>query len=201
MYNKSMQKLQDKFIEINGAKIHYIEEGNGKPVILFHGARFNARTWEETGTLEAISKANYRAISVDFPGFGLSQNLSMDFPEFIKAFISSMNFEKAILLGASMGGEAILGFSVKYPNLTEALILVGAVGVQNYQKDLDKISNIPTLLIWGKRDNVSPKRNYEILLSRLKNVKLELIGENHACYLDDPRSFNQKVVDFIKGLK
>ncbi|MEM0131026.1 MAG: alpha/beta hydrolase, partial [Saccharolobus sp.] len=45
-----MQKLQDKFIEISGAKIHYIEEGNGKPVILFHGARFNARTWEETGT-------------------------------------------------------------------------------------------------------------------------------------------------------
>lgn len=197
-----MQQLQDKFVNVNGLKIHYIEYGDGKPVLLFHGARFNARTWEQTGTISAIASTGYKAISVDFPGFGKSEgSKSEDLSEFIYSFMNIMKIDKAILLGASMGGEAVLGFSVKYTNLVSGLILVGAVGVKRYSNLLYKLTGIPILLIWGANDNVSPKENYELILNKLKDAKLEIVGNQHACYLDDPVTFNQKIVEFLKGLR
>ncbi|BDB98999.1 alpha/beta fold hydrolase [Saccharolobus caldissimus] len=197
-----MQQLQDKFVDVNGLKIHYIEYGDGKPVLLFHGARFNARTWEQTGTISAIASTSYKAISVDFPGFGKSEgSKSEDLSEFIYSFMNTMKIDKAILLGASMGGEAVLGFSVKYTNLVSGLILVGAVGVKRYSNLLYKLTGIPILLIWGANDNVSPKENYELILNKLKDAKLEIVGSQHACYLDDPVTFNQKIVEFLKGLR
>jgi len=197
-----MQQLQDKFVVVNGLKIHYIEYGDGKPVLLFHGAHFNARTWEQTGTISAIASTGYRAISVDFPGFGKSEgSKSEDLSEFIYSFMNTMKIDKAILLGASMGGEAVLGFSVKYTNLVSGLILVGAVGVKKNSNLLYKLTGIPILLIWGANDNVSPKENYELILNKLKDAKLEIVGRQHACYLDDPVTFNQKIVEFLKGLR
>ncbi len=197
-----MYQLKDKYVEIKGKKIHFIEEGEGDPILLFHGARFNAYTWQETGTIKAISNNGFKAIAVDFPGFGKSENIQgLELTEFIKIFMNSLKIDKATLLGASMGGEAVLGFSVNYPNLVSSLILVGAVGVKNYESNLDKIFEIPTLLIWGSNDTISPKSNYELLLKKLKNVKLKIIGKNHACYLDDPSGFNDTIVEFVKGLK
>ncbi|MEM3950888.1 alpha/beta hydrolase, partial [Saccharolobus sp.] len=77
----------------------------------------------------------------------------------------------------------------------------GAVGVEGFEVQLSKLNKIPLLLIWGSRDTVSPKRNYELILDKVKNVKLEIVGKNHACYLDDPNTFNEKIVNFLKGMK
>lgn len=54
--------IQEKFVEIKGAKIHYLELGNGRTVILHHGARFNAYTWNQVGIISAIAEVGYGAI-------------------------------------------------------------------------------------------------------------------------------------------
>jgi len=192
--------MKDTFIEVKGSKIHYVEEGDGKPFLLFHGARFNAYTWVETKTVEAIASAGYRAISVDFPGFGKSENGDFEsLSDFIKDFMSTMNIQKAYLLGASMGGEAVLGFAVENPNMVEGLVLVGAVGVPSYESKLKNIDGKPVLLIWGEKDSVAPRKNAEIILSHVKTAKLIIVGKQHACYLDEPSKFNQEIVKFLKG--
>ncbi|ACP34227.1 conserved hypothetical protein [Sulfolobus islandicus L.S.2.15] len=197
-----MQQLVDKFLEVKGRKIHYIESGDGSPVLLFHGARFNARTWVETNTVDSISNIGYKAISVDFPGFGSSEKIEgISLSEFINLFMNSLGISKAILLGASMGGKAVLEFSLKYTESVYGLVLVGAVGVEEFEDQISKLNKIPLLLIWGSRDTVSPKRNYELILDKVKNAKLEIVGKNHACYLDDPNTFNEKIVNFLKGMK
>ncbi|QGA53426.1 alpha/beta fold hydrolase [Sulfolobus sp. E5-1-F] len=197
-----MQKLLDKFVVVNGHKIHYIESGDGFPVLLFHGARFNAETWVKTNTVNVISTSGYKAISVDFPGFGSSERIEgISLSEFINLFMKTLGINKAILLGASMGGEAVLEFSLKYTEFVSGLILVGAVGVEEFEDQLSKLNNAPLLLIWGSHDTVSPKRNYELILNKLRNARLEIIGKNHACYLDDPNMFNDKLISFLKGMK
>ncbi|WP_338603831.1 alpha/beta hydrolase [Sulfolobus tengchongensis] len=197
-----MQEFLDKFIEINGRKIHYIESGKGTPMLLFHGARFNARTWIETNTVATISSLGYRAISIDFPGFGSSERIEgVTLSDFIYLFITLMGMSKVIMLGASMGGKAVLEFSLRHTDLVSALILVGAVGVDEYEDQLSKLSEIPILLIWGSHDTISPKRNYELILNKVKSAMLEIVGKNHTCYLDDPYMFNEKITKFLKGLK
>ncbi|MCY0858828.1 MAG: alpha/beta hydrolase [Sulfolobaceae archaeon] len=194
--------LEDKFVDIKGIKIHYLEKGNGKPYLLFHGARFNARTWEETGTIDAIAESGFRAISVDFPGFGKSQSGNYDdLGEFIKDFADTMGLGKVIVMGASMGGEAAVSFSVNNPDRLLGAVYVGAVGVSAYESKLKNLDGKPILLIWGKRDNVSPISNANLILKYVKTAKLVHVGVNHACYLDDPQGFNKEIKEFLKGIK
>jgi len=196
----SKDQIDDKFIEINGSKIHYIQSGSGDPVILFHGSRFNAYTWKETNTLDSVAKAGFRAISVDFPGYGKSERGKFtSLSDFIYDFIFSLSLNKPFLLGASMGGEAVLSYSVYHPKDIKGLILVGAVGVKKYEKLLTNLEGVPILLIWGKKDRISSEENYKLIMNSVKTTHFVQIGNNHACYLDDPTTFNDIVTKFIKG--
>lgn len=190
----------EKFINVKSAKIRVIERGDGKPVFLFHGARFNAETWVSTGTVDAIADAGFRAISVDFPGFGKSERGGYTvLSDFIKDLVSYYGVNKAYYLGASMGGEAVLGFAVTSPERVEGLILVGAVGVDKYKEKLVFLNGKKVLLIWGENDTVAPIKNAKLILDAVQSAKLVYVGSQHACYLDDPEKFNQEVVNFLKG--
>lgn len=192
--------MQDRYVDVKGAKIHFIEEGSGKPFLLFHGARFNAHTWVETKTVESIANAGYRAISVDFPGFGKSTNGDFkSLSSFIKDFMDTLGISKAYLLGASMGGEAVLGFAVDNPDMVDGLVLVGAVGVSAYKDKLKNLVGKRILLIWGEKDTVSPRSNAELIMKAVNTAKLVIVGKQHACYLDDNVSFNNAIVNFLKG--
>ena len=193
--------LEDKYITIQDSKIHYIEQGTGTPMIFCHGARFNARTYEDSGTMQVAADSGYRAISIDFPGYGKSENLSADLFSFISEFMDAMKLEPSVVLGASMGGEAVVGFATKFPDKVKALVLVGAVGVTEMESDLSKISQIPTLLIWGKNDAISAPSNYEIIMRYNKSAEFSNIGRQHACYLDDEKGFNDRIKEFLEKIK
>jgi len=190
----------EKYVNVKGTKIRVIEKGDGKPVFLFHGARFNAETWVSTGTVDAIASAGFKAISVDFPGYGKSERGGYTvLSEFIKDLIATYGVSKAYYLGASMGGEAVLGFAVNSPERVEGLILVGAVGVDKYREKLVYLNGKKVLLIWGENDTVAPIKNAKLILSAVQTAKLVYVGKQHACYLDDPQKFNEEVVNFLKG--
>lgn len=99
-----------------------------------------------------------------------------------------------------MGGEAVLGYALNNPEKVGGLILVGAVGVENYESELERLDGIPILLIWGRHDNISPHRNAEIILRHVKSAKYVNVGNQHACYLDDPIGFNNQIKEFLKSL-
>jgi non-heme chloroperoxidase len=56
----SFAQMQTSEVQINGLTLHYIELGQGTPVVLVHGTLGDYRTWD--GQLEAFSKG-YRLIS------------------------------------------------------------------------------------------------------------------------------------------
>ena len=187
--------------EINGYNVRYFEEGKGRPVILLHGASFNAEVWVKTGTLDAIAGAGWRAISVDMPGFGKTERNGYDSVEsFLDVFFKNLGIDVAVIGGASLGGREALAFSVKYPSRVIGLILVGAVSVWMYERMLERIRDVPALLIWGSEDDISPKENYQILMKHLKNSRLSIIGKIHPCYLEEPELFNKEVANFLKSI-
>ena len=76
----------------NDCDIHFLQSGNqeGIPVILLHGMKFQAATWEELGTLERLSEEGFRAIAVDMPGFGKSPACSVEQDTILKTFINNL---------------------------------------------------------------------------------------------------------------
>src|SRR2546430_16277653 len=59
----------DKFVTVYGAKIHYVEAGNGAPLILVHGLAGSVEIWDSA--IPPLA-AKFRVIAVDAIRFGPS---------------------------------------------------------------------------------------------------------------------------------
>jgi haloalkane dehalogenase len=62
--------FEDRWEEIDGAQVHYVDEGDGPPLLLLHGNP----TWSflYRDVIRGL-RDDFRCIAVDYPGFGLSR--------------------------------------------------------------------------------------------------------------------------------
>ena len=58
-----------QFVEIDGVRLHYVERGNGEPLVLLHGNGSMIQDFESSGLLD-MAAAKYRVIAFDRPGYG-----------------------------------------------------------------------------------------------------------------------------------
>jgi pimeloyl-ACP methyl ester carboxylesterase len=193
-----MTEIASRTTQLDSCRIHYLEAGSGDnpTVILLHGMKFQAATWQQVGTLEQLAREGFHAVAVDMPGFGKTPPCSLDNDEVLHHLIHE-NGGSAALIGPSMGGRTALEFAIAHPSLVERLVLVGAVGVRENEKFLGAIS-IPTLLVWGRDDRVSPVENLNILADSLPDSrKVILEGAPHPCYLDSPDAWHRELLGFL----
>lgn len=97
---------KDKFVEANGIKIHYVEEGEGPPLLLIHGGGLTAKSWQ--GLAKEASRY-FRVIMPDSRGHGLTNNPQGTFSydlmtEDMAAFVKALKLEKPLVMGYSDGG-------------------------------------------------------------------------------------------------
>jgi alpha-beta hydrolase superfamily lysophospholipase len=60
---------ESKFLDLNGMRVHYTDEGKGENVVLVHGTAASLHTWREwVKTL----KKDFRVVTLDLPAFGLT---------------------------------------------------------------------------------------------------------------------------------
>lgn len=119
----------DQFVEVDGLKIRYIEEGKGPAVILLHGASLgsSADVWQRN--LAPLAKAGVRVIAYDQPGFGLSDNPS-DYSvayrrRFIFKFMDGLALRRAALVGHSQAGNMAVALAFDDPNRVTKVIVLG----------------------------------------------------------------------------
>lgn len=114
-------------------RIHFRDVGpRGAPaIVLVHGFSASLHTWEPW---VADLKRDYRVISLDLPGHGLSRCLdnseigSAQFVDVIDRVTQALKVERFTLIGSSMGGEAAWNFALAHPERLEGLVLVDAAG-------------------------------------------------------------------------
>ena len=58
-----------QFLDIEGVHLHYLERGEGPPLVLLHGNGAMMQDFEISGILDQLAQG-YRVIAVDRPGFG-----------------------------------------------------------------------------------------------------------------------------------
>jgi 3-oxoadipate enol-lactonase len=102
----------------------HIERGRGPAVVFLHGIGGDGTSW--LPELEAWSD-RCRAIAWDMPGYGGSPALpEMTFPalaEALKSLLGKLGFERAHLVGHSIGGMVALEFAARYPECVASLVL------------------------------------------------------------------------------
>lgn len=114
---------------ISEGKFHYIEVGEGTPIIVLHGLMGGLSNFD--GVTEFFPGEKYKVVIPELPLYDmplLKTSLST-LAKYIKKFIDYKEYEEVILLGNSLGGHIALLTAKLYPELVKALVITGSSGL------------------------------------------------------------------------
>jgi non-heme chloroperoxidase len=119
--------MQTREVQINGLSLHYIELGQGTPVVLVHGTLEDYRTWD--GQLDALSKG-YRLISYsrryhypnEWPKDSTDFSVTIHATD-LAAFIKALNLPPVHLIGHSYGAFIAFLVARDHPSVIRSLTL------------------------------------------------------------------------------
>ncbi len=111
-------------------------EGDGVPLVLFHGYADSADTWRQT--LALLARQGRRAIAVDLPGFGTAERLRPDpilpqlddFAAAVLAYAGGRPRRPVIAVGNSLGGCVSLRLAEHKGTRLAGVVAVAPAGLQ-----------------------------------------------------------------------
>lgn len=171
---------------------------SGVAVVLLHGAKFSARTWEELGTLDVLATAGHRALAVDLPGWsGDTPATEHDPDTFVAALLDALGIERAVLVSPSMSGRYALPLAIGSPERLAGWVPVAPAGLDERMDELGS-ATAPALVVWGDADAVFPVALATEMAGALPRAEVVILaGAGHACYLDRPAEFHTRLLEFV----
>jgi 4,5:9,10-diseco-3-hydroxy-5,9,17-trioxoandrosta-1(10),2-diene-4-oate hydrolase len=121
----------DRFVTVNGIKLHYNEAGTGPALICTHGGGPGANAWDNSkSVIDELSKT-FQVILLDLPGWGESQKLVKrgDVPldvyiaDLLRAFMDELGIDVAHQYGSSQFAPACLRFGIEYPDRVGKIVV------------------------------------------------------------------------------
>lgn len=122
-----------KFVEVGGARLHYVDRGVGPPVVMIHGIGANLRHFTHT-ILDEMAKTN-RVIAIDRPGCGYSErprrfdNSAQSQAAIIQKALDKLGIADPMIVGHSLGGGVALAHAMFHPNKARSYVLVAPMAV------------------------------------------------------------------------
>ena len=124
-----IRKAPGRFVEIDGARVHYIARGRGRPVVLLHGNGTMAEDYEICGLIDRLA-TRYRVIAIDRPGFGHSDRprhtlwTATAQARLIHRVLDALNVERPLVLGHSWGTLVTLALATAEWRELRGLVLL-----------------------------------------------------------------------------
>ena len=133
-----MSDPRDKFIDVGGLAIHYLEWGepDGECLVLVHGFLDQAGSWRPfVRSLQNKLQQALWIIAPDCRGHGDSGWVGAGgyyhFPDYVfdlDCLIRALGLERFKLIGHSMGGTISLIYSGTFPSKVQKLVLIEGIG-------------------------------------------------------------------------
>ena len=117
-------------------RVYYEESGSGIPLVCLHTAGTDGREWRHQLNDPEIT-TNYRVVAFDMPRHGKSippdgfereeYRLTAKFySEFVMAFCDTLELDRPVIMGSSMGGNICLHIALNFEQKVRALIAIEA---------------------------------------------------------------------------
>ena len=162
-----------RFITVDGVRLHYVERGEGRPVVLLHGNGAMIQDMDASGVLSGAAE-RYRVIAFDRPGFGYSERPRSTVwtpraqAELLYKALAQLEVTKPVVVGHSWGTLVAAAMAIDHPRDIAALVLLSGYYFPTLRADT-LLSSPPALPILGDimRYTVSP------ILGRLLTPSVE----------------------------
>ncbi|WP_102959196.1 alpha/beta fold hydrolase [Mangrovicella endophytica] len=165
-----------------GLNLAYMDEGNGRPIVLVHGFASSMRVnWIDPGWVSTLTGAGFRILAFDHRGHGASdkphdadlyapQRMAAD----VMALLDHVGLPSATLFGYSMGARVSTYAVLGYPERVDRIIFGGlGIGLVEGVGDWDPIA--AALLAPSLDDVTDPKgRMFRAFADRTRSDRVAL---------------------------
>jgi haloalkane dehalogenase len=121
--------FEPRYRELNGLRVAHLDEGEGPPVVFFHGEPTWSFLWRKV--IPPVRDAGFRCIAPDYPGFGRSDKptalewYSYDrHTEFAAALLDDLDLRDATAVVHDWGGPIGLRLAVERPERISRLVVM-----------------------------------------------------------------------------
>jgi pimeloyl-ACP methyl ester carboxylesterase len=151
-----------KFIEVDGIRLHYLERGQGRPVVLLHGNATMAQEFDISGLLDLASD-KYRVIAFDRPGYGYSERPRTTIwdpvaqAQLLYQALQRLGVEQPVVVAHSWGTMVAVALGLEHPEYVRSLVLLSGYYYPTPRLDVPLLSP-PAIPVIGDlmRYTVSP---------------------------------------------
>ena len=114
--------------KVNGINIAYERRGRGEPLVLIHGYPLDGTTWNE---IASLLENDFDLFIPDLRGMGQSDAMDKTYTvaeiaSDVAGLLDHLKFQKAFIVGHSMGGYVALAFARAYPNRVRGLGMISS---------------------------------------------------------------------------
>ena len=144
---ESLQGLPDfpfesSYREVDGLRLAYLDEGEGKPVVFFHGEPTWSFLWRKV--IPPVRDAGYRCIAPDYAGFGRSDKpTELDWytydrhVELMAKLLEELDVRDATAVVHDWGGPIGLRLAVEHPDRFSRLVIMETGPFTGHQRMSD----------------------------------------------------------------
>jgi len=132
-------KCQEAFIDVAGARVHYLQAGTGKPLLLIHGLVGSSENWRKNIDVLARDASVY---AIDLVNRGKSQGVGgldaglSGSANRIIAIMDALNLAEADIVAHSHGGAVALMLAALRPRRVRKLILFAPANPYSRSSDV-----------------------------------------------------------------
>jgi pimeloyl-ACP methyl ester carboxylesterase len=135
------------YASVGGARLRFVEEGEGPPVVLLHGFASALETWR--GVMAELAKKHH-VLALDMKGFGWSSRPAGDYSpqaeaQLVLALMEQRNIHRAQVVAHSWGSSVALAMALAAPERVTRIVLYDA---WVYEQQL------PSTFLWARAPGV-----------------------------------------------
>ena len=120
------QEIEGLFVDVSGARVHYLHAGTGSPLLLIHGLVGSSANW--LGCIHALAQVG-SVYAIDQINMGKSQRIAgLDAgleatADRVAATMTALGLATADIVGSSHGGAVALMLAARHPERVRGLVL------------------------------------------------------------------------------
>ena len=124
--------FEGNYVEIDGIRLHYLDEGSGPPILMVHGQP----TWSYLyrKMIPPLVAAGYRCVVPDLMGFGLSDKPPDESAyslqrhvELVTGLVEKLTLQGVTIVGQDWGGPIGLRYAIEHQDNIDALVILNTL--------------------------------------------------------------------------